>query len=75
MRATARTLRRLFVWSVPAFGCSIASASLAPVVPLLLMDHPELEPAHGVPFRWTGVGVPANGESFTIEPGASCPPS
>lgn len=56
-------------------ACGNSGNSSEPHLHFQLMDHPEPELAHGVPFRWTGVGVPANGESFTIEPGASCPPS
>ncbi|MFH9198880.1 M23 family metallopeptidase [Streptomyces anulatus] len=32
-----------------------------------LMDGPDLDNARGVPFTWRGVGVPANGETFTVE--------
>ncbi|UZI30266.1 M23 family metallopeptidase [Streptomyces sp. VB1] len=32
-----------------------------------LMDGPDLDNARGVPFTWRGVGVPANGEAFTVE--------
>ncbi|MEU4178721.1 M23 family metallopeptidase [Streptomyces sp. NPDC026589] len=32
-----------------------------------LMDGPDPDSAHGVPFTWRGVGVPANGEMFTVE--------
>ncbi|MFD8476001.1 M23 family metallopeptidase [Streptomyces globisporus] len=32
-----------------------------------LMDSPDLDDARGVPFTWRGVGVPANGETFTAE--------
>ncbi|MFI7291449.1 M23 family metallopeptidase [Streptomyces anulatus] len=31
-----------------------------------LMDGPDLDNARGVPFTWRGVGVPANGETFTV---------
>ncbi|MFD7128139.1 MULTISPECIES: M23 family metallopeptidase [Streptomyces] len=35
-----------------------------------LMDGPDPDSARGVPFTWRGVGVPANGETFTVgEPG------
>ncbi|MFE1368914.1 M23 family metallopeptidase [Streptomyces anulatus] len=37
-----------------------------------LMDGPDLDNARGVPFTWRGVGVPANGEAFTVE-GRSAP--
>jgi len=30
-----------------------------------LMDGPDLDSARGIPFTWRGVGVPANGETFT----------
>lgn len=32
-----------------------------------LMDGPDPDAARGVPFTWRGVGVPANGETFTVE--------
>ncbi|MFI8272956.1 M23 family metallopeptidase [Streptomyces rubiginosohelvolus] len=32
-----------------------------------LMDGPDLDDARGVPFTWRGVGVPASGETFTVE--------
>lgn len=32
-----------------------------------LMDGPDLDDARGVPFSWRGVGVPANGETFTVD--------
>ncbi|WP_406190904.1 M23 family metallopeptidase [Streptomyces griseus] len=31
-----------------------------------LMDRPDPDWARGVPFTWRGVGVPANGETFTV---------
>ncbi|MEG9550504.1 M23 family metallopeptidase [Streptomyces baarnensis] len=31
-----------------------------------LMDGPDPDSARGVPFTWRGVGVPANGETFTV---------
>ncbi|MFJ6810693.1 M23 family metallopeptidase [Streptomyces anulatus] len=31
-----------------------------------LMDSPDPDSARGVPFTWRGVGVPANGETFTV---------
>ncbi|WP_228922137.1 M23 family metallopeptidase [Streptomyces sp. DH7] len=37
-----------------------------------LMDGPDPDSARGVPFSWRGVGVPANGEAFTVE-GRSAP--
>ncbi|NEE24690.1 M23 family metallopeptidase, partial [Streptomyces sp. SID7982] len=32
-----------------------------------LMDSPDLDDARGIPFTWRGVGVPANGETFTVD--------
>ncbi|WP_339152553.1 M23 family metallopeptidase [Streptomyces sp. F41] len=32
-----------------------------------LMDGPDPDAARGVPFTWRGVGVPANGETFTVD--------
>ncbi|MEW2194017.1 murein hydrolase activator EnvC family protein [Streptomyces microflavus] len=31
-----------------------------------LMDGPDPDSARGIPFTWRGVGVPANGEKFTV---------
>ncbi|MFF0507540.1 M23 family metallopeptidase [Streptomyces fimicarius] len=39
-----------------------------------VMDGPDPDSARGVPFTWRGVGVPANGETFTVgEPAAPAP--
>ncbi|MEU8349907.1 M23 family metallopeptidase [Streptomyces sp. NPDC048845] len=40
--------------------------STEPHLHFQLMDRPEPHTARGVPFRWRGVGVPANGETFTV---------
>ncbi|RLV68209.1 Secreted peptidase [Streptomyces sp. CBMAI 2042] len=32
-----------------------------------LMDGPDPDSARGIPFTWRGVGVPAGGETFTVE--------
>ncbi|MFJ9622673.1 M23 family metallopeptidase [Streptomyces sp. NPDC101181] len=36
-----------------------------------LMDGPDPDAARGVPFTWRGVGVPADGEAFTVDAGVS----
>ncbi|MYU01031.1 MULTISPECIES: M23 family metallopeptidase [unclassified Streptomyces] len=38
-----------------------------PHLHLHLMDGPDPDAARGVPFTWRGVGVPANGETFTVD--------
>lgn len=40
--------------------------STEPHLHFQVMDRQELYAARGVPFRWRGVGVPANGETFTV---------
>lgn len=45
--------------------CGNSGNSSEPHLHFQLMDHPDPHRAVGVPFRWTGVGVPAAGQSFT----------
>ncbi|MBE1459798.1 hypothetical protein H4W79_004012 [Nocardiopsis terrae] len=44
--------------------CGNSGNSSEPHLHFHLMDHPDLSLAHGIPFTWTGVGVPADHEVF-----------
>ncbi|MER7172533.1 M23 family metallopeptidase [Streptomyces mesophilus] len=51
--------------------CGNSGNSTEPHVHFQLMDAPDPTAARGLPFTWRGVGVPANGERFTVPAGQS----
>ncbi|MFI1935142.1 M23 family metallopeptidase [Streptomyces sp. NPDC020330] len=51
----------------PIARCGNSGNTTEPHLHFQLMDGPDLDNARGVPFTWRGVGVPANGETFTVD--------
>lgn len=52
----------------PVGRCGNSGNSSEPHVHFQLMDHPDPDAATGLPFRWQGVGLPANGTAFQAAP-------
>ena len=48
--------------------CGNSGNTSEPHLHFQLMDNPEAAEARGIPFTWSGVGVPPTGEPFTAAP-------
>ncbi|MFD7923317.1 M23 family metallopeptidase [Streptomyces sp. NPDC059740] len=50
----------------PLAECGDSGNSTEPHLHFQLQDHPDPQAAQGLPFRWRGIGVPRNRETFTV---------